>query len=76
MTTNTPCSLRLPLPLRERVRVRAVVERRTFANQVRVLLERALDDAAVAPRDDCTGIDQAEIERLAELYDREIARRG
>jgi hypothetical protein len=58
--TGTPCSLRLPQPLRERVRERAKLERRSFANTVRVLLERQLD--APARFED---VDPDEIERLA-----------
>jgi hypothetical protein len=59
----TPTSVRLPEDLDRRVRARARLERRTFSNQLRVLVERALDHGAVyAPSD---GIDQAEVERLA-----------
>ncbi len=62
VNTNTPCSLRLPQLLRQRIRERADIERRSFANEVRVLLERQLDASQPDPE-----IDPAEIERLAEL---------
>jgi plasmid stability protein len=67
VNTNTPCSLRLPHSLRQRIRVRAERERRSFANEVRVLLERQLD----APWHD-EEVDPIEIERLAELCCRTI----
>jgi hypothetical protein len=37
-----PTSVRLPEPLRARVAARAAAERRSFSNQLRVLLEDAL----------------------------------
>ena len=54
-------SVRLPDPLRERVRAHARVERRSFSNAVRVLIEAGLDATETAD------VDDAEIERLADL---------
>ena len=66
-TNNTPCSLRIPQPLRQRIRERAEQERRSFANEVRILLERQLDASQPEPH-----IAQPEIERLHALYHEEI----
>jgi hypothetical protein len=60
MATPTPTSIRLPVALAGRVRARAYLDRASFSETVRCLLERGLDGAASA------GVaDQEEIERLA-----------
>jgi hypothetical protein len=46
----SPTSIRFPEPLREQIARRASVERRTFSNQVVVLLEAALEPSEVTPR--------------------------
>jgi hypothetical protein len=69
MNTNAmePFSLRFPQPLRQRIRERAEIERRSFANQVRVLLERALDASQSDP-----SVSADEIERLHQVYQQAI----
>jgi hypothetical protein len=58
--------VRLSVELQERVRARARLERRTFSNTLRVLIERGLDDAVVyVPSRD--GVAEDEVERLAEV---------
>jgi hypothetical protein len=66
VSTNTPCSLRLPQPVRRRIRERADHERRSFANEVRVLLERQLDASEHEP-----AIGPAEVERLGAVERRD-----
>jgi hypothetical protein len=62
MSTPPPTSVRLPISLRDEIRVRARTERRSFSNQLIVLLE-----AAVAEQDASDGIDPDEVERLADI---------
>jgi len=62
-----PFSLRFPQPLRQRIRERAEIERRSFANEVRVLLERQLD----ASQPD-QWVTSDEIERLHQVYQQTI----
>jgi predicted DNA-binding protein len=69
VNTNTPCSLRLPQRLRQRIRERADIERRSFASEVRVLLERQLD---ASQPDSLFTTD--EIERLHDAYRQTIGR--
>ena len=57
-----PTSIRLPDRLRAEIRERARAERRSFSNQVVVMLERAVADQD-APDD----IDPDEVERLADI---------
>jgi predicted DNA-binding protein len=56
-------SVRLPDRLRERVRARAVIERRSFSNTIRVLVEAGLS----AREQQAADVDSEEMERLA-LY--------
>ena len=59
----TPTSVRLSDPLEQRVRARARLERRSFSNTLRVLVERGLD---VHPRyETADELDPDEVERLA-----------
>ena len=53
----------------QRIRERAERERRSFANEVRVLLERQLDASRPDPH-----VDADEVERLAVLYDQTIGK--
>jgi hypothetical protein len=55
---NTATSVRLPEPLRERVRAHALSERRSFSNTLRILIERGLD---------AVDVDADEVERLRSL---------
>jgi hypothetical protein len=61
---STPASIRLPNPLRERIRERARAERRSFSNTARVLLEVGL----AAPTAAVADVDADEVERLERLY--------
>jgi hypothetical protein len=56
-------SVRLPDPLRDRVRARALTERRSISNTIRVLIEAGLDASRVPP--ESKAVDKAEVERLA-----------
>jgi len=62
---NTTTSVRLPEPLRERVKARAVIERRSFSNTIRVLVEAGL--ASSVNPSSAADVDQDEVERLALL---------
>jgi Arc/MetJ-type ribon-helix-helix transcriptional regulator len=62
MSTSPPTSVRLPASLRDEIRERARTGRRSFSNQLIVLLE-----AAVAEQDASDGIDPDEVERLADI---------
>jgi hypothetical protein len=64
VATSTPTSVRLPGTLDARVRARARLERRSYSNCLRVLVERGLD---VEPSYDPDEIDPEEVERLAEV---------
>jgi Arc-like DNA binding domain len=62
MSTLPPTTVRLPVTLRDEIRERARTERRSFSNQLIVLLE-----AAVAKQDAFDDIDPDEVERLADI---------
>ena len=60
---NTTTSVRLPEPLRQRVKARALLERRSFSNTLRVLVEAGL--AAPAASAAFADVDSDEFERLS-----------
>jgi hypothetical protein len=57
---NTRSSIRIPGPLRDRIRERAEVERRSFSSQCVVLIEEALADRELP-----LVVDADEVDRLA-----------
>jgi hypothetical protein len=63
MSAAPSVSVRLPQLLKERVQARARIERRTFSNTLRVLVEAGLaqDPGAIAD------VDPDEVERLADI---------
>jgi predicted DNA-binding protein len=60
VAVTTATSVRLPETLRERVRARAQIERRTFSNTLRVLVEAGLAATSAA--------ELAELDRLEAIY--------
>lgn len=58
----TPTSVRIPEPIVSTIRAQARTERRSFSNQLIVLLEKALAEPE-SPHE----TDQDEVERLADL---------
>jgi hypothetical protein len=62
--TATPTSIRLPANIDDEIRTRARQERRSFTQQMLVVLEAGLG-LRVHPDDDV--VDQDEVERLADL---------
>ena len=68
---STAASIRLPDPLRERIKLRAQRERRSFSNACRVLLEAGLA-AADEPGSLVFDVDTDQVERLGDALHSEL----